>query len=121
LRDFLERAGFPAGALHLKLAHLTDKTFLNFFKSGTETKPARIEPLLEAYTRHRFVLVGDSGEQDPEVYAGLLEKHPNRIARVYIRNVTGAARDDERFSRLFADVDPEKWRLFTDPVTLQDP
>ena len=30
-------------------------------------------------------LVGDSGEKDPEAYAGLAVKYPERITKIYIR------------------------------------
>ena len=60
------------------------------------------------------MLIGDSGEDDPEVYAESLRRHPMQIARIYIRNVTGAKRDDERFAKVFAGVDAARWVLFDD-------
>jgi phosphatidate phosphatase APP1 len=35
----------------------------------------------------RFVLLGDSGEKDPEIYADVVREHPGRILAVYIREV----------------------------------
>jgi phosphatidate phosphatase APP1 len=35
-----------------------------------------------------FILIGDSGEEDPEIYAELVDAFPNRIRAVYIRNVS---------------------------------
>ena len=67
------------------------------------------------------MLVGDSGEQDPEVYADLLREFPDRILGVFIRNVTGEAPDNDRFAALFRDIDSERWRLFDDPATLELP
>jgi phosphatidate phosphatase APP1 len=34
-----------------------------------------------------FVLIGDSGQEDPEIYADMVATHPGRILAVYIRNV----------------------------------
>jgi phosphatidate phosphatase APP1 len=34
-----------------------------------------------------FILVGDSGQEDPEIYAEIRKRHPNRIHAIYIRNV----------------------------------
>ena len=121
LDEFLTRDGFPPRSMSLKLVRLKDETFWDLFKHGDETKPKQIEPILAAYPQRRFVLVGDSGEQDPEVYAALVKKHPERIERVYIRNVTGESAEDERFQTLFTGIDRAKWRLFTDAASLDLP
>jgi phosphatidate phosphatase APP1 len=34
-----------------------------------------------------FVLIGDSGEKDPEVYADVVQDYPERVLAVYIREV----------------------------------
>ena len=121
LVSFAKATGFPAATFHLKFVRATDRTLLNLFKKGTETKPAQIEPILAAYPMRKFVLVGDSGESDPEVYAALIRKHPGQIVRIYIRNITGAARDDERFSSVFAGIPAERWKLFADPTAIELP
>jgi phosphatidate phosphatase APP1 len=46
-----------------------------------------------------FLLVGDSGQEDPEIYAELVRERPGRVKAVYIRNVTPHA---ERLSRIEA-------------------
>jgi phosphatidate phosphatase APP1 len=33
------------------------------------------------------VLIGDSGEKDPEIYADIVRSHPDRVLAVYIREV----------------------------------
>lgn len=116
LRDFMRAAGYPPGAVHLKRVHFTDGTIRDLFKKGTETKPARIEALLQRFAGHPFVLVGDSGEQDPEVYASLMRKHTDQVMRIYIRNVTGESRSDLRFRRVFEGIDETRWELFADPA-----
>ena len=87
----------------------------------TQTKPAQIEPILKSFPRRRFVLIGDSGQHDPEVYAAMIKKYPGQIEHIYIRNVTQASPQDERFRELFAGIDQQKWRLFTDPAELELP
>ncbi|WP_052351691.1 App1 family protein, partial [Deinococcus pimensis] len=42
-----------------------------------------------------FVLVGDSGEQDPEIYREVVARFPDRVLAVYIREVTGARRREK--------------------------
>ena len=98
-----------------------DETLFSLFRKGTETKPAQIEPILKRFPHRRFVLVGDSGEQDPEVYAALLKEYPAQIARIYIRNVDDSAPTDARFEAVFESIDAGKWSLFTDPAELELP
>ena len=121
LSDFLDNDRFPRATFSLKSFRFRDETLLNLFKEGTETKPIAIEAILETYPDRQFVLVGDSGEQDPEVYAELMRKHPAQILRVYIRNVTQESPDDPRFTSLFAGIDADRWQLFDDPQSLRLP
>ncbi|MGI9270723.1 MAG: phosphatidate phosphatase App1 family protein [Woeseiaceae bacterium] len=118
LQELLDAEGFPRSTLSLKAVRFRDDTLLDLFKKGTETKPAAIESVLANYPGRQFVLVGDSGEQDPEVYAAILQKYPEQILRVYIRNVTQESASNERFTKVFENVDPDLWSLFDDPSTL---
>ncbi len=43
------------------------------------------------------VLVGDSGEKDPEVYEQIREEFPGRVKAIYIRDA-GRTEDKERFT-----------------------
>ncbi len=45
------------------------------------------------------MLIGDSGQHDPEIYADVVERWPDRIAAIYIRDVTSDA-DRDRAVRL---------------------
>jgi len=48
-------------------------------------KLARIRKLLDMFPGHRFLLVGDNGERDPEIYAKIRTERPERIAGIVIR------------------------------------
>ncbi|HEX6105768.1 MAG TPA: phosphatase domain-containing protein [Gemmatimonadales bacterium] len=50
-------------------------------------KPSAIAEILETYPGLPFILVGDSGQEDPEIYRAVVRDHPGRILAVYIRNV----------------------------------
>ena len=121
LEEFLDKNDFPRSSFSLKPVRFRDETLLDLFKKGTETKPVAIEKLLRTYLDRKFILVGDSGEQDPEVYAALIRQHPDQILKVYIRNVTQGAADDERFESVFKNIQKDRWRLFDDPLTLTLP
>lgn len=121
LTEFLDEAGFPWATLNLKLVRFRDGTLLDLFKEGTETKPPIIRSVLDRYPERRFVLVGDSGEQDPEVYAELANERPDQILRIYIRNVTDESAENERFTTLFDGIDSDRWQLFDTPQGLALP
>lgn len=118
---FLNANGFPPRSVSLKHFRFKDTSLLNLFKKGTETKPAQIVPIIRAFPQRRFVLIGDSGEEDPEVYAGIYQQFPEKIERIFIRNISGAKRTDQRFTAVFKNVPEEKWSLFDDPQELSLP
>ncbi|CUR54183.1 conserved hypothetical protein [metagenome] len=82
LHAFLDHRGFPPGPLLLRdlLGNDVDRTH------GSH-KNARIDEVLELHPDLSFVLVGDSGQHDPEIYADVVARHPGRILAVYIREV----------------------------------
>ncbi len=121
LDEFVRLNGFPWATYSLKTVRFRDETFFDLFKKGTDTKPAIIRSILDRYPQREFALVGDSGEQDPEVYAALLKSRPDQVRKVFIRNVSEEQPDNERFSALFDGVDPSAWVLFDDPQTLALP
>jgi phosphatidate phosphatase APP1 len=51
-------------------------------------KHALIQEVLDAYPRLPFILLGDSGQHDPEIYAATVRDNPDRILAVYIRDVS---------------------------------
>ena len=113
LEEFVREKKFPAGAWHLKHLRIADpETIVAFLGSQHEHKLNCIRPLVERWQKRRFVLVGDTGEQDPEIYAALAREHPKRIERIFIRNVSQETRDNTRMTAAFKDVPAEKWTLF---------
>ena len=50
-------------------------------------KLSHVEKLLQDYAELPFVLIGDSGERDPEIYAEIVKRHPRRVKAIYIRSV----------------------------------
>jgi phosphatidate phosphatase APP1 len=97
---------------------LKDRTLLDIARPGRETKPPQIAAILARFPERRFTLIGDSGEDDPEIYVDAYHRAPAQIARILIRNVTAARRDDARFSKTFTSIDPARWALFDDPAPI---
>jgi hypothetical protein len=118
LSEFLAQEGFPAGSFHLKLFRPTDSSALNLLGSQEGYKSGQIEPLLRMYPGRRFILIGDSSEQDPEIYGRLARAHPDQVAAIWIRNVTKEPAGGQRFRKAFKDVDITRWRVFEKPEEL---
>jgi len=87
LRRFLERHGYPAGPLLL-----TDwgATNTGWFRSGREHKMRSLRRLLAEFPGISWVLVGDDGQHDPQIYADIAAEHPGRVRVVAIRQLTPA-------------------------------
>jgi hypothetical protein len=117
---FMDASGYPRGAFSLKRFRPKDESVLGLFASPLTTKPPVIESILDRWPQRTFLLVGDSGEKDPEVYGGITRKYGDRVAAIYIRDVTGEAADSVRYREAFRNVPRSKWRLFTDPADLAD-
>lgn len=90
---FLEENELPAGPILLRDLSLIDKTAEAASKK--HHKANRIESILTMYPRLPLVLIGDSGQEDPETYLSIVKKHPTRIRAVYLRDVTRGGRDRE--------------------------
>jgi phosphatidate phosphatase APP1 len=109
LEDFLNVHGIPHGPLFLKDWSPTVLGKHQDYKLGV------IRNLLETYEDLPFVLIGDSGEEDPEIYLQTIREHPKRIKTVYIRDVTPGRRDAEVKA-----IASEACRLGTKMVTVPD-
>ena len=76
--EYLRVQGLPEGPVLLR----------DFgFRAQKEHKRKAIEDILQTYPALKFVLSGDSGEQDPEIYADIVHRFPERILAIYIRSV----------------------------------
>jgi phosphatidate phosphatase APP1 len=121
LDAFVSDAGLPDGTFHLKQFRLKDASAIEMFSSQQESKLAAIKPLLAAFPERDFILIGDSGEQDPEIYGRLAREHADQIIGVFIRNVTSEESDNERFSKAFRSVPRDHWTLFEDVSQIDQP
>lgn len=119
LREFVRSNGFPAGTFHMKDFRLKDRTAAAMFASPEKYKPGVIEPLLRQFPRRQFVLVGDSGEKDPEIYAQLARGFPKQVRAVFIRDVTGEEASAPRYQKVFSGVGTNRWWIFRDPAEIR--
>lgn len=85
LRRFLDRHRYPSGPLLL-----TDwgPTNTGWFRSGQEHKLQTLRRLISEFPQIRWVLVGDDGQHDPQIYGEIAAEHPDRVELVAIRQLS---------------------------------
>lgn len=108
LRAFLALAGFPHGSCTLKEYGGASSAIAKLWEEPGQRKRANVEmlfkefpeaqcvlssptvrfPLLTLCLFYRFILIGDSGEQDLELYRSLALQYPRNVLAIYIRDVT---------------------------------
>ncbi len=85
LKDYLDLNQIPEGPLLLRDFGLQDNKFISSGHMGHKFK--EIENILLTYPLLNFVLIGDSGQEDPKIYSEVVSKYPDRILAIYIRDV----------------------------------
>jgi phosphatidate phosphatase APP1 len=98
IESFFAYQGIPPGPLFLKDWGIDQHKFIR--ENTKRYKLARIEMLLGLYPSLDFVLIGDSGQEDPEIYAEVVRQWPDRIRAVYIRDVSADAQRDSAVREL---------------------
>ena len=93
LIDFMDAHGVPRGPLFLRDFGLDRDKFIQ--SSHQQHKLTQINALLDTYDHMPFILIGDSGQKDPEIYCQAAREKPGRIRAIYIRNVTSWTRAQE--------------------------
>jgi phosphatidate phosphatase APP1 len=87
LDEFFHLHGIPVGpivflrAWGVSLRH-------PFPRRAKDHKLALIRRMVALYHDRPFLLIGDSGQRDPEIYAQVVREHPGRVVAIYIRHVS---------------------------------
>ncbi|MFO7631794.1 MAG: phosphatase domain-containing protein [Caldilinea sp.] len=89
LVEFMDRHRLPAGPMFLHDYGLA--RIFSTLSHRHKLKPIRW--LLETYPTLPFVLIGDSGQKDPELYSEIVQAYPGRITAIFIRDVSNQRRD----------------------------
>ena len=69
-----------------------------------EHKTSVIRDLMQLYPDLEFILIGDSGQHDPEIYRQIVSEFPKRVRAIYIRDVTRTVERSASIQRLAAEV-----------------
>lgn len=93
LTELAEFNELPKAPFMLRDLGMDDNQWLK--RDTSPYKMMHLRNLFEMYPQLSFVLLGDSGQQDPEIYKKLAGEFPGRIRAIYIRHVTGEDRRKE--------------------------
>lgn len=93
LTDFMQLNDIPRGPLFLRDFGLNRQLLGTSGHHGH--KLTQIQRLLTTYPHLPFILIGDSGQEDPEIYREVVDQFPERILAIYIRDVSLEGRDTE--------------------------
>ena len=94
LAGLLPLAANPPAAFYTTYRY-TAYTVYDFTENQPPTKVPGVGGTLTlrpdgTYDKRLSLLLGDSGQHDPELYARIVSRHPGRVRAVYIRDVTAA-------------------------------
>ena len=118
LSKFLKHTGFPDGSFHLRELRL--KSIVDFATADPLAyKVDTISDLLNRLPRREFVLIGDSGEKDPEVYAEIARKYRRQVRAILIRDVRAPGEIDERIATLRKGLPGLRFIVFRDASELR--
>ncbi len=85
LADFCQVQGIPKGPLLLRDSRLDRIKFNASLHQGH--KMAQVKTIMQMYPQKSFILIGDSGQKDPEIYQEVVRSYPGRVKAIYIRDV----------------------------------
>lgn len=97
LSEFIEKEEFPEGSFHMKnvptnlLSPVTWRDLLKLTGDATfEQKLSQIATIMSRFPERKFILVGDSGEHDPEIYRQLQDRFGDQVQEIWVRDVVNA-------------------------------
>ncbi len=100
LEFFLKQNDFPKGPILLR-------SFKAIFAKKSDDKPQKqieIINILKSYPTMKFILIGDSGEYDADIYLDVVAQFPKQVLAIYLRTVKHN-RKMQRIRQLFENFD----------------
>jgi phosphatidate phosphatase APP1 len=86
IKEFCRKNALPRGVFQLAQIKRF-KDLLNTGQGRHASKYIRITRILKYFPNHKYVLLGDNSQKDPEIYATVAKDFPGLIHAVYIRNI----------------------------------
>lgn len=84
IHDFIDLNEIPDGPLLLRDYGVDESKFM--MSTHGRHKRKEIEGIFKVYPNMKFVLIGDSGQEDTFIYYNIAKDYPERVLAVYIRD-----------------------------------
>ena len=120
LAELCNQSNFPSGSMHLRYFRVRDEMFKRFRPLRRNSKVGIIAGILRRLPHRKFILVGDSGEKDPEIYRFLARRYPQRIAAILIRDLPERQLHGKRLRKLQALPPDTILRVFRKTEEVED-
>lgn len=112
LEAFLTATGFPGGTFHLRSFRLHQHMLRRLLLIRRRGKITSMHAIMKRFPHRQFLLVGDSGERDPEIYGTLARKFPAQVLGIYIRDLAALPMSDERRRKAFRGIPADRYLVF---------
>lgn len=96
MQDFLKHNQFPKGPIFLRDFGRQPKDALQSYKTH---KQDEIERILQYYPNLPFILIGDGGERDADIYLEAKQKFGNQVKAIFIHRL-GDIKHQSRIEKL---------------------
>lgn len=87
LYEFIDFNRIPKGPLLLREMEIRVLRFWKMMEYRKNHKIEKLRQLMNFFGDMKFILIGDSGQKDPEVYSAIVREFPGRVLAVYIRDI----------------------------------
>ena len=118
LWQMLSSSQFPLGSIHLRSFRLRNHVLQRMIRIRRSGKPRAIAELIRSIPGRQFVLVGDSGEKDLEIYAKVAVRCPSQVRAIFIRNLPGHEVSERRLERAVRRISGVHCETFEDASQL---
>ncbi len=115
LAGLCNREQLPAGTFHLRTVRMKDPTMLRLFLARKRAKRNTIASILKFFPHRHFLLVGDSGEKDPEIYGAIARRFPDQVRGILVRDIFRRPMTNERKAKAFRKMDTSLVQIFQEP------
>jgi phosphatidate phosphatase APP1 len=116
LIDFFRIQGIPKGPILLRDLELNASMLSE--EGHHLHKMSMIRKVMAVNPELKFILLGDSGQQDPEIYADIIRDNPGRIVVAYIRDVSRENSRDKAVQHLIQTAAAHKVPMLLVPNTV---
>ncbi len=120
LAELCSASQFPPGSMHLRYFRVRDEMLKRVRPVRRHSKVGVILGILKRLPNRKFLLVGDSGEKDPEIYRLVAQRFPERIAAILIRDLDARPLDSKRLQQLNSVTGTTDVRIFRTTAEIDD-